>query len=98
VKLTTHLYLVPRSKNEWSYTPLPNTPSWLCAQLKKKSTGTTFTFIFIIIIIIIIIITIIIVQIKFLNVFDDVCKQNDGRPLHQGTKFIYPWLESHMDN
>jgi len=23
VKLTTHPYQVPRSKNEWSYTPLP---------------------------------------------------------------------------
>jgi hypothetical protein len=29
VKLTTHLHLVPRSKNAWSYTPhSPNTPSW----------------------------------------------------------------------
>jgi hypothetical protein len=34
VKLTTHLHLVPRSKNA-------NTPSWLGAQLKRKE---NFTF------------------------------------------------------
>jgi hypothetical protein len=41
VKLTTHLQLVPRSKNVWSYTPLPNTPSWRGAQLKLRD---NFTF------------------------------------------------------
>jgi hypothetical protein len=36
VKLTTHLQLVPRSKNKRSYTSTPNTPSWRCAQLKRR--------------------------------------------------------------
>jgi len=36
MKLTTNLHLVPTSKNEWSYTPLPNTPSWRGAHLKTK--------------------------------------------------------------
>jgi len=40
MKLITHLRLVPRSKNEWSYTSTPNMPSWHGAQL-QKSTGTT---------------------------------------------------------
>jgi hypothetical protein len=45
VKLTTHLHLVPRSNNAWSYAipPLPNTPSWRGAQL-KESIGTTLPF------------------------------------------------------
>jgi hypothetical protein len=43
VKLTTHLRLVPRSKNEWSYTSTPNTPSWRGAQLKHRDKF-TFTF------------------------------------------------------
>jgi len=43
VKLTTHLYLVPRSKNAWSYTSTP--PIRLRGvMLVKKSTGTTFPF------------------------------------------------------
>jgi hypothetical protein len=37
LKLTTHLHLVRRTKNAWSYisTP-PNTPSWSGAQLKSQ--------------------------------------------------------------
>jgi len=35
MKLTTHLHPVPRSKNAWSYTSTPNTPSWRGAQLRK---------------------------------------------------------------
>jgi len=36
VKLTTHLRLVPRSKNGWSCTSLlPHTPSWRGAQLGR---------------------------------------------------------------
>jgi hypothetical protein len=42
---------MPRSKNEWSYTSTPNTPSWRGAQLKHRG---KFTFTLIIIIIIII--------------------------------------------
>jgi hypothetical protein len=38
VKLTTHLYLVPRSKSDSS-----NTPSWRGAQLKKQHRD-NFTF------------------------------------------------------
>jgi hypothetical protein len=34
--LTTHLHLVPRSKNEWSYISTPNMPSWHSAQLKHR--------------------------------------------------------------
>jgi len=41
VKQTTHLHLVPWSKNEWSYTSTPNSPSWLGARLKY---GNNFTF------------------------------------------------------
>jgi len=38
VKLTTHLHLVSRSKNAWSYNfHSPNTPSWRGAQLKKNA-------------------------------------------------------------
>jgi len=29
-------HLVPRSKNAWSYTSSPSTPSWHGAQLKKS--------------------------------------------------------------
>jgi hypothetical protein len=39
VKLTTHLHLVPRSKNAWSYTSTPDMPSRCGAQL-KRSIGT----------------------------------------------------------
>jgi hypothetical protein len=42
VKLTAHLHLVPRSNNEWSLPPLPNTPSWHGTQL-NKSTGAALT-------------------------------------------------------
>jgi hypothetical protein len=42
VKLTTHLHLVSRSKNAWSYT---STPPWRGAQV-NKSTGTTLPFTF----------------------------------------------------
>jgi hypothetical protein len=41
VKLTTHLHLLPRLKNDY-----PNTPSWRGAQL-KHSDNFTFTFTFI---------------------------------------------------
>jgi hypothetical protein len=42
VKLT-HLHLVPRSNNEWSYTSTsPNTPQWRGAQLKHRD---SFTFV-----------------------------------------------------
>jgi hypothetical protein len=43
VKLTTHLRLVPRSKNAWSYTSTPQYGfiAWCSV---KKSTGTTLTF------------------------------------------------------
>jgi len=39
VKLTTHLHLVPRSKNEWSYTSTPQYA--FMAWCLVKSTGTT---------------------------------------------------------
>jgi hypothetical protein len=39
MKLTTHLHLVPRSRVHGDIPPLPNTPSWYGAQLKKESTG-----------------------------------------------------------
>jgi hypothetical protein len=35
LKITTHLHLVQRSKNEWCYTSTPNAPLWRGAQLKK---------------------------------------------------------------
>jgi hypothetical protein len=35
VKLTTHSYLVPMSKNVWSYTSTPNTPPCRGAQLNN---------------------------------------------------------------
>jgi len=34
---------VPRSKNAWSYTSIPNTPSWRGAQLKKAHGQLYFT-------------------------------------------------------
>jgi len=43
VKLNTHLHLVPRSKNEWSYTSTPYTPSWSGAPLKHRD-NFTFTY------------------------------------------------------
>jgi hypothetical protein len=44
VKLTTHLHLVPRSKNEWSYT---STPQYVFMEwcLVKHRDNFTFTFI-----------------------------------------------------
>jgi hypothetical protein len=39
MKLTTHLHLVPRSKNEWSYTSTP--PESLHGVALSKSIGTT---------------------------------------------------------
>jgi hypothetical protein len=35
MKLTTHLHLEPRSRMRGAITPLPNTPLWRGAQLKK---------------------------------------------------------------
>jgi hypothetical protein len=47
VKLTTHLHLVPRSKNASSYTSTPpNKPSWRGAQLKHRDNFTLTLFIF----------------------------------------------------
>jgi hypothetical protein len=45
VKLTTHLHLVPRSKNEWNYTSTPQYvfTAWCSV---KRSTGTTLPFTF----------------------------------------------------
>jgi hypothetical protein len=40
--LTTHLHLVPRSKNAWSYTSNP--PIFVMAWCSVKSTGTTLPF------------------------------------------------------
>jgi hypothetical protein len=42
VKLTIHLHLVPRSKNEWSYTSTP--PIRLHGVVFSSSTGITLTF------------------------------------------------------
>jgi hypothetical protein len=39
VKLTTHLHLVPRSKNKWSYTSTPPYAFMAWCSVKKKSTG-----------------------------------------------------------
>jgi hypothetical protein len=39
MKLTTHLHLVPRSRMHGAIPPLPNTPPWHGAQLKKKAWG-----------------------------------------------------------
>jgi len=36
VKLTTHLYLVPRSRMRGAIPPLPTISSWRGAQLKKS--------------------------------------------------------------
>jgi hypothetical protein len=41
VKLTTHLHVVPRSKNEWNHTSTPDTPSWRGALLRHRD---NFTF------------------------------------------------------
>jgi hypothetical protein len=46
VKLTTHLHLVPRSKNEWSYTSTPNTLSWRGAQLKEAQRQLYFSILY----------------------------------------------------
>jgi len=40
VKLTTHLRLVPLSSIRRAIPPLPNTPSWLGAQLKDRDNFT----------------------------------------------------------
>jgi hypothetical protein len=45
MKLTTHLHLLPRSKNEWSYTSTP--PIRLHGVVLRYSTGTTLPFTFI---------------------------------------------------
>jgi hypothetical protein len=42
VKLTTHLHLVPRSKNEWSYTSTP--PVGLHGVMLSLNTGTTLPY------------------------------------------------------
>jgi hypothetical protein len=39
----THLHLVPRSRMRGAIPPLPNTPSWSDAQLKKHMDNFTFT-------------------------------------------------------
>jgi hypothetical protein len=44
VKMTTHLYLVPRSKNELSYTFTPTIRLHGAVLSYKKSTGTTLRF------------------------------------------------------
>jgi hypothetical protein len=45
VKLTTHLHLMPRSKNEWSYTSTPPVRlHGVVLNLKKKHKVITFTF------------------------------------------------------
>jgi len=43
VKLTTHLRLVMRSRKSRAISPLPNTPSWRGAQLKKHRDNCTST-------------------------------------------------------
>jgi hypothetical protein len=47
VKLTTHLHLVPRSKNEWSYTSTPHY-AFMAWCLVKHRNNFTFIFYFII--------------------------------------------------
>jgi hypothetical protein len=39
VKLITHLHLVPRSKNEWSYTSIPQYAFIAWCSVKKKHRG-----------------------------------------------------------
>jgi hypothetical protein len=39
VKLTTHFHLVMRSRMRGAISPLPNTPTWRGAQLKRKAQG-----------------------------------------------------------
>jgi hypothetical protein len=47
VKLTTHLHLVPRSKNEWSYTSTPQYTFMAWCSVKHRDNFTfTFTFTF----------------------------------------------------
>jgi hypothetical protein len=46
VKLTTHLQLVPRSKNAWSYTSTPQYVFMAWCSV-KKSTGTTLSLPFV---------------------------------------------------
>jgi hypothetical protein len=43
MKLTTHLHLVPRSKNEWSYTSTPQHAFMARCSVKKRHTD-NFTF------------------------------------------------------
>jgi len=42
VKLTTHLHLMPRSKDEWSYTSIPQC-TFMAGYLVKHSDNFTFT-------------------------------------------------------
>jgi hypothetical protein len=44
VKLTTHLHLVPRSKNEWSYTSIPPVLSHGVVLSLKKALGQSNVF------------------------------------------------------
>jgi hypothetical protein len=44
VKLTTHLYLVPRSRMRGAIPRLPHTPSWRGAQLKHRDNFTLTTY------------------------------------------------------
>jgi hypothetical protein len=47
VKLTTHLHLVPRSKNEWSYTSTPPIRlHGVVLSYKEKKHRDSFTFAF----------------------------------------------------
>jgi hypothetical protein len=59
VKLTTHLHLVLRSENEWSYTSIPQYAFKAWCPVKRSTETTLITIIIIIRIIIIIIIIII---------------------------------------
>jgi hypothetical protein len=43
MKLTTHLYIVSRSKNAWSYASTPQSHLWHGAQLKHRD---NFNFMF----------------------------------------------------
>jgi hypothetical protein len=44
VKLTTHLHLVPRSKNDWSYTSTPQYAFMVWCLVKQGQLYLTFTF------------------------------------------------------
>jgi len=46
VKLTTYLHLVPRSRIGEAIPPLPNTPSWRCAELQKKAQGQLLLYLY----------------------------------------------------